>query len=237
MPGKEELIRDDDSWKEELKLLIKAKFPLIYVRTHDEQKVDQFIYNLWKVGTVYLWSAVSGIQEYSEPRPNSSEPIPNSARMPPPTTDPKTAILRVLESTGMVCYVFHDLHNFFDDPYVVRALREVVDYTKAEPEAVILVSPVVVIPPDLEKDIVVVDTGYPGPSEHMTVLLRIVHSIRALGKAEAIWVDLTDAEKNEVVGILDGLTAYQGECLVAKSIMAKKAIDIDYIRSERAKLG
>jgi hypothetical protein len=57
--------------KEELSVLIKAQYPLIYLVTSEEERTEQAIASLAQVKPqrrVFVWTVTHGIVEYGQPR-------------------------------------------------------------------------------------------------------------------------------------------------------------------------
>ncbi|MFN6068618.1 MAG: AAA family ATPase, partial [Pseudanabaena sp.] len=75
-------------------------------------------------------------------------------------------------------YIFKDAHPFFDHPVAVRFLRDAVANFKGTQKTIILMSPIQVIPVELEKDIVVLDFPLPDIKAIEEVLDQQLSQIR-----------------------------------------------------------
>ena len=92
---------------EELEVLIRARYPVIYVVTWEEARVEEALAQIARrrEKKVYLWSVARGIQPYGTP-PEGKR------RTDERTTDPAIALDQVLDNMENAIYVFRDLHPF-----------------------------------------------------------------------------------------------------------------------------
>jgi len=145
--------------KEELNVLIKAQYPLIYLVTYEEERAEHEIARILQGETLsetpyrrlIIWTATSGSLEYGQPRTS-----PNHN-----TLSPEAAIDRVIRDTEPGLYVFRDLHPFLSSPTVTRRLRDAISSIKGTDKTMVLISPVQEIPIELQTEVVVVDFALP----------------------------------------------------------------------------
>ncbi|MGF1601750.1 MAG: AAA family ATPase [Thermosynechococcaceae cyanobacterium] len=141
--------------QEELSILIKAQYPLIYLITPEEERAEQAIELIAKTTgqqrRLFVWTMTQGTAEYGQDR-----------SAPRNTVAPQMAIQDALRRQDDAIYVFKDLHPFLDSPEVVRWLRDAIAAFKGTNRAIILMSPIQQVPVELEKDVVVLD--YPLPT-------------------------------------------------------------------------
>lgn len=142
--------------KEELNILIQAQYPLIYLVTHEEERVEQAIFDLAKINTehrrVFVWTVTHGMVEYKQPRQTTRHN----------TVSPEAAIEWVVRQEEPGIFIFKDLHPFIEAPATNRWLRDAIASFKGTEKIVILMSPVQLTPIELEKEVVVLD--YPLPN-------------------------------------------------------------------------
>ncbi|MGB7414475.1 MAG: AAA family ATPase [Thermosynechococcaceae cyanobacterium] len=141
--------------QEELSILIKAQYPLIYLITPEEERAEQAVELIAKTTgqqrRLFVWTMTQGTAEYGQDR-----------SAPRNTVAPQMAIQDALRRQDDAIYVFKDLHPFLDSPEVVRWLRDAIAAFKGTNRAIILMSPIQQVPVELEKDVVVLD--YPLPT-------------------------------------------------------------------------
>ncbi|MGB8701950.1 MAG: AAA family ATPase [Thermosynechococcaceae cyanobacterium] len=150
--------------REELKVLVKAQYPLIYLVTPEEERAEEAIAALAQEEKpqrrVFVWTMTHGLVEFGQPRHVAHHS----------TVSPQMAIQTALREKESALFVFKDLHPFLDSPEVVRWLRDAVVCFKGTAKTIIFMSPVQQIPVELEKDIVVLDFPLPTIAELDEVL-------------------------------------------------------------------
>jgi hypothetical protein len=142
--------------REQLSILIKAQYPLIYLVTSEEERAEQSIANLAQGKSpkrLYVWTVTRGMVEYGEPRSVTQHN----------TLSPEAAIewvIRQPPKEGAI-YIFKDLHPFYNSATIVRWLRDAIANFKGTQKTIILMSPVQEIPIELEKEVIVLDFALP----------------------------------------------------------------------------
>lgn len=153
--------------KEELSILIQAQYPLIYLVSPEESRAEQTIARIVKETPskcVFSWTMTQGIREIGVSEPGQSDNSPSRSAQ-HNTIAPQMAIQAVIRHRDPAVYIFKDLHAFLDSPEIVRHLRDAISALKGTQKTLILLSPVQVIPIELEKDVVVLDFPLPEIAE------------------------------------------------------------------------
>lgn len=155
--------------KEELNILIQAQYPLIYLITSEEERAEEAISNITQIQVdeeqrrVFVWTVTHGMIENG---------YPNRQTVQHNTVSPESAIEWTLKQREPGIYIFKDLHPYLDSPPVTRWLRDAIASFKGTDKIIILMSPFVQIPMELEKDIIVLDFPLPDVTELDQVLSR-----------------------------------------------------------------
>lgn len=135
--------------KNDMEILIRAAYPLIWVQTSEEAKTLKYIRDI--AGTlgyhVKEWSCTKGLTD--------------NGKVDEETQDPATAVQHLTEEAVQTIFVFKDMHRYLDDNLTCRAIRDVADHLKVKNKTLIVLSPVLKIPAELEKAITVVDIPLP----------------------------------------------------------------------------
>jgi SpoVK/Ycf46/Vps4 family AAA+-type ATPase len=151
--------------KEELGILIQAQYPLIYLITSEEERAEQEISKITRIGdkhrSVFVWTVTRGMVEYGQSRQATQHN----------TISPESAIEWVIRQKESGIYIFKDLHAFIDAPVTTRWLRDAIASFKGTEKIIIMMSPVQQVPIELEKDVVVLDFAMPSLDELSQVLL------------------------------------------------------------------
>ncbi|MGK7927804.1 MAG: AAA family ATPase [Spirulina sp.] len=157
--------------KEELSILIKAQYPLIYLVTPEEQRAEQAIARIARTETqhqqVFVWTMIQGMVEYN---PQDRERTRNATQH--NTISPEAAIQWTINRKEPGLFIFKDLHDFITGAGVKRALRDAIASFKGTEKIIILMSPLQEIPIELEKEVVVLDFPLPDMAELNKVLSK-----------------------------------------------------------------
>jgi ATP-dependent 26S proteasome regulatory subunit len=197
----------------ELDTLIRARYPLLYLVSFEEARLDAILQEVARAhGKEFLtWSATKGLR-----RTAAGPPAGEDAR------EPLQALGAVERLAQPSLVVLKDFHPFFADPCVVRALRELAHGLKTTYTTVILLSPTLVIPPELEKEVSVLDIPLPTAADLFALLKEIVTVVREGNHAV---VDLTRGDAERMVMSALGLTLSEAENAFAKAIAANGRLD------------
>ena len=193
---------------QELDLLVRARYPLVYLLSSEEQRVEAIVAGLADThGKALLgWSAASGFRRLGGAR---------TVLAPEGVKGPLEALAEIPKLAEPAIVLLADFHPYLADPAVVRALRELAHALKATYTTVILLSPVLVIPPEIEKEISVLDVPLPTTRDLVQLLKEIVGVLRQGRTAK---VDLTRDDAEALVRAALGLTLNEAENAFAKAI-------------------
>jgi len=206
------------STMDELEVLIRARYPLLYVITWEEQRV---IADVTRIGSrlgkaVFEWSVNTGLA----PTGTSAQ---SQKHRDAATQDPLVALDNVIGHVDPALYVFKDFHPFLkrENMAVIRRLREVAFALKNTYKTIVMTSPILEIPPELEKDLTIVDFDLPKESHFITLLGHILAEVRDNPK---IRIDLDPKSKEQIVHALLGLTLTEAENVLAKALVQNKGL-------------
>jgi hypothetical protein len=119
-------------------------------------------------------------------------------------------------------FVFSDFHNFIGDSSVKRTLRDLATMLRSTLSTVVLLSPVLKIPEELEKDLTIVDFPLPGRPQLEALLEQIA---RDIADNPALSVDLSPESRDAVVNAAVGLTLNEAENVFAKTLVLSQRLD------------
>ena len=150
----------------ELELLLRARYPLIYIPTLEEERLEAALAAAAQaVGNraVYIWDFVDGYQG----NPN----IAGIGRR-----NPLEALeyLEKLPGNVAAIAIFRDLHRFLEDISIARKLRNLARALKSRSVNVIALAPEVRIPLDLTEAFTIVDFPLPTAPEIQSELQRLL---------------------------------------------------------------
>jgi hypothetical protein len=202
----------------ELDTLVRARYPLLHLASWEEQRLDVVLEDLARNHgkSLYTWSSTQGLRKIQ------------GARYVPPldgTKDPVEALQAVHKLTEPSLVVLKDFHPFLSDPIVVRWVRELAHHLKTTYTTLVLLSPSLAIPTELEKEMSVVDVPLPTFEDLKQLLAEIVQVLRRNGRT-SIDVDKADA----LVKAAQGLTLSEAENAFAKAIAKDNRLDVSDVQ-------
>ena len=154
----------------EFVLLLKARYPIIYIATNEEERIEYLIKYCAKkyvVRTYYSWDFVDGYQG----NPNDTG---FAARNPLEALD----LIDKLTPETASLFVLKDYDNFLKDFSVVRKLKNLSRNLKTQPKNIIIVSSEVNIPDSLKEFVTLLEFPLPSYSEILEELNRLISSLQ-----------------------------------------------------------
>lgn len=210
----------------DLDTLVRARYPLLYLVSWEEQRVDVILEQLARTHGKQLlsWSITKGLRRVGGAR---------AAAALEEGRDPSGVLQAIEKLREPSLVVLKDFHPYLGDPGIVRGLRELAHALKSTYTTVVLLSPTLTIPVELEKDISVLDVPLPTFRELAQLLGDIVGVLRQNGRAK---VDLTRTEAESLIKAAQGLTLTEAENAFAKAIATDDklcATDLKLILDEK----
>jgi SpoVK/Ycf46/Vps4 family AAA+-type ATPase len=216
----------------ELEVLIRAKYPLIYILSWEERRIENMLVRVAarREKRLYAWTVTSGVMAVDTVRPTEVDPSAQSALQ----------VLTYIEhSREAAIYLLKDFHPFLGssqlppDPAVVRKIRDLVPQLKESQKTLLFLSPVLHLPAELEKEITLVDYALPAPEELEEALDRVLRSVRTQG---GLRLRLAPEEREQVLRAARGLTVSEAENVFAKSVVTTRQFDPEIIVAEKRQL-
>ncbi len=217
----------------ELEVLIRARYPLIYVISWEEQRLVQEICKIAsRLGkSVFEWSVTTGLIP-------AGASLQSQKHRDTSTEDPLVALGNVLEHVEPALYVFKDFHCFLkgQNISVVRRLREVAASMQNTYKTIVIVSPMFQMPPELEKDMTVIDFDLPCEKDFTVLLDRVIEQVKDNPKLN---VSMDARMRENIIHALLGLTLAEGENVLAKALVKHRSLgkdSLEVIHSEKKQI-
>lgn len=200
--------------KDNLSRYLDAGFPILYINSFEEAKIVDTIKEIADRRMLYIWSLASGYGEYST-KDNEWEM--------PPTKDESTEINAVLNSKlalendlERAIFIIKDAHTVLEDPQVIALLKEIANKISMGCDCcVILISPVIKIPVELEKYITILENDFQSFENICTLIKSFVSENDLPPLNPKLLEDLAFAFKGlsefEILNILSLAVAEYGE--------------------------
>ncbi|MEE2902923.1 MAG: AAA family ATPase [Myxococcota bacterium] len=189
----------------DIAVLGRSGYPFVYLVTPEEERAIRLVKEAAAATKrdCLMWSRISGFEKRDE-LANSEEPL--------------TALKRLGDVAGPAYFVLLDFHQYLSDPLVCRALRELVQACQRKKQTVILIAPSVDLPPELDKESVIIDLSLPTSSELQEVLQSV---------ASSEGVELSSEIVSRAARSALGLTENQSARIFRKVIVTYKGLSED----------
>src|SRR3954468_7027060 len=217
----------------EIETLIRARYPILYIVSSEETRVQSVIMSIAqrRQKKVFEWSFSVGIV------PGGTS-LQSQKHRNPATKDPLMALDQVIEQVEPAIFLFKDFHPFLtkNNFAVIRKLKEIALHLKNSFKTVILVSPVLEIPTELEKEITVLNFPLPDRAELSQLLDRIVQDV---SQFKQVKIDLDDAGRERLLQAALGLTLSEAENVFAKIIVKDERLsaeDVNEVFAEKQQI-
>ena len=205
----------------EVETLIRARYPIVYVISSEELRVQQVVTDIARKRQkkLFEWSYSTGIV----PAGTSIQSQKNRSSA---TKEPLAALDHVIEQVEPAIFIFKDLHPFLTkgNYAVTRKLKEIALHLKNSFKTIILVAPLMEIPAELEKEITVLNHPLPTRDDLSTLLDQIITDVRQLKQVK---IDLDDAGRERLLQAALGLTLGEAENVFAKIIVKSERLSGD----------
>jgi hypothetical protein len=201
------------NFQTEIETLIRARYPILYILSNEEMRVQNLVVDVARKRQkkVFEWSYSTGIVP-------AGTSIQSQRNRNGATKEPLAALDQVIEQVEPAVFIFKDLHPFLtrSNFAVIRKLKEIALHLKNSFKTIVLISPTVEIPAELEKEITLLNFPLPGRDDLSGLLDRIVAELQLLKQVK---VDLDDSGRDRLLQAALGLTLGEAENVFAKIIV------------------
>ncbi|HUY32847.1 MAG TPA: AAA family ATPase [Pirellulales bacterium] len=208
---------------QELETLIRARYPIIYVVSWEEERVERCLADIAqrRGKKLFVWTITQGIVK-SGAEPQRTKAGSNN------TSDPIAALDSVIDQVEPAIYLFKDFHRFTKDERcnltVLRRLRDVGYHLRDTYKSIVIVAPLLEIASELAKDVTVVEFGLPDTDEFNRLLDRIIEDVK---DNPQVHIDLEGDARERLLHAARGLTLKEAENVFAKTLVLDGKIDAD----------
>ncbi len=205
----------------EVETLIRARYPILYVISSEELRVQQVVADIARKRQkkVFEWSCSTGIVP-------AGTSIQSQKNRNAATKEPLAALDHVIDQVEPAIFIFKDFHPFLTRSgyAVTRKLKEIALHLKNSFKTIVLVSPVLEIPTELEKDITVLNHPLPTRDELSALLDQIIAEVKQL---KLVKIELDEAGRERLLQAALGLTLGEAENVFAKIIVKSERLSGD----------
>lgn len=205
--------------------LLRARFPYLYISTWEESRVLSLISSVAKnaelirtTRKVFEWSLTDGLADSGKSTGEDTKSALKALEFIERCQEPAIFVLKDF-------HVFFGANNRPPDIQVIRKIRDLLPSLKQSqsPKNVVFVTPVLLLPGDLEKDVTIVEFELPSCEEIRAVLKQMIETNRHSGR---IKIDLNEEEEERLAKAALGLTLHEAENAFARAMVEDGKLDI-----------
>lgn len=221
------------SSEREIAILLRAAYPVICVFSYEERRVEAAIANIIdnrskNVGgssPLFYWSITEGLVDQRTGKQNDD------------ICNPIEILEYIGNSTEPGIFILRDFYHYMGDSGVgatiQRKLKDLAYFltNEAVHRHIVIIGHHYEIPGSLEKIVAVIDFNLPGEEE----LTEVLRDSLSIVKMTGLWEKLK-ANKSALDGIVQatkGLTRFEAENVIAKSLVSTGGIDVHTILNEK----
>jgi len=224
----------------ELSEIIRAGFPFIYIQTFEEERAIKLLQDLCeRKGSdgldrpLYIYSQTQGLKRYPDGQPDGT------------LRSPYQLFDFIENARENALYILLDFHIFFeedhptpDDYLLIRRIRDLSLALRAssQSKAAVIISPLLTLPEELQKEVMVLEMPLPDQQEMLNLLDRLIMKTRGTG---SVSVYLTGKQKELLCKAALGLTTQEAEGTFARAMVNDgilDAADVDYILAQKQQI-
>src|SRR5689334_19918127 len=188
------------NFQSELETLIRARYPILYVISNEEMRAQQLVLEIARKRQkkVFEWSCSMGMMP-------AGASIQSQKSRNPATRDPLNALDQVIELVEPAIFILKDFHPFLSKSNyaVIRKLKEIALHLKNSFKTIVIISPIMEIPTELEKEITVLNHPLPGIEDLNDLLDRITDELK---QCKQIALDMDVSSRERLLQAALGLT-------------------------------
>lgn len=159
---------EDKSLKSKLARYMDAGFPIIYINTYEEDKVDAIVQEISFGKEVYEWNETNGYIDFET---KTAEGVSGEDC----TLERMLDQLKTVDLLDRKIILLKDITSYLDDSKIVSKIKGIARMINQGADATILIiSPIVVIPKDLEKFITILEMDYLNTEEIQHIIRRFI---------------------------------------------------------------
>lgn len=209
----------------DLKTLILSHHPIIVMETIEEEQATKLISEATdQIGMqLFEWSVTSGLCRSGDTRPLNNQ-----------SGDPVSALRHASDLEVEGVYLFKDLGAHFDNPLLVRTLRDLCDEFRFSRSCLVLTGSEIELSSELEHETVSYAVQLPGEEEIGRLL---DHTVKSAALRHQIDIALSEEDRPSLIRSLTGMTRNQARQCLMRAILEDQrldAVDITNLQTMKA---
>ena len=210
------------NFNNELTLLLKARYPIIYINTIEEDRVEYIIRKTVKTNLnrgIYSWDFVDGYTNN-----------PNNEGFAKRNPLQALELIERLTSETPALFILKDFNRFLTDISIARKIKNISRVLKLQPKTVLIIASDLTIPKELQDLVTIIHFHLPSENEINQELNRLITSLN---------IKLESQVLDSLVRACQGLSLERIRRVLSKIIAVYKTIDensISILLSEKKQI-
>jgi ATP-dependent 26S proteasome regulatory subunit len=218
---------------------IRAGYPLLYIPTHEEERVTKDIYKVNQQAYTSEENSVDyrewdALQELCSYDKNGK-----LVRVPGARFTLEDLFNKIAGLNKQTCIVLKGYHTYISNPVQIRTILNVLPMLKRSGHVVIIVSPVVTIPVELSSHIQLMDYKLPDASQLRADLDVIQKAANAANAQINSSTELEEALTDKLLDAAKGMTSHEASNAFALAVVKHRKFDLPSVTTvfeEKVKL-
>src|SRR5690606_33337435 len=137
----------------------------------------------------------------------------------PAPGDPLAFLAQIAAYPSHHLFLLKDFHPYFQDPRVVRKLRDLLEGLGRQHKSLLFLGPVVEVPLELRKDAGVITLPMPGIEERRAELARVLQSLAEADGTAGTSIDITPQQEEHLIKAVLGLTVREAHRALRRALL------------------
>jgi len=197
--------------REELRLLINSRHPILTLETPEEERAEQLLLEVATELSVpmFTWSVTTGLAR------SHGAPIYNSET-------PESALSNIAAVQGDGIFLLKDFARYCENDKVCRRLRELAEQFRTARRSIVITAGSITLPPELDGDAAAFTLGLPGVEE---LLAGVKQALAELNRENRVPVALDANGMQQAAKNLVGLPFAEAMRTLRRCVLAQGRAD------------
>lgn len=214
----------------EIDILLRARYPIIYIVTHEEGRLEKLLIDLSvkQNKSFKLWSATQGLNKFDTVTKEYKNILASCQDQKSCGNQNQDELFQnIEESTEPSIFYCKDFGPLFQNTQNIRHIKNIAQSLKSTFKTLILSSPLMTIPIELEKEITVIDLPLPDHSELLQLLKTVCEVVESKKKSS---VNISNADLSILALAAQGLTMEEAENVFSKAVIQDSSITRETVK-------
>lgn len=224
------------TFEAKFKNYLRASYPLLYIRTHEESRVTRSIINAMsdtKIPvSIYSWDSRRLLEKHSRAAGGGGGTWEKVTGSDYTVNNVVDSIKKIGGSEGRNVFILKDYHPYIEAPGIIRPIRNAIEELKCKGNMIVFVSPIIKIPVELEKEVQILDFHLPNEVQLEGILTSVVTIFNKKNDEKGKPTkELTPDIKQASIEAAKGLTFSEAHDAYSLSVIENKEFNGEFILS------